>query len=224
MCIYCGTDKYRRIYKNHYGPIPKDVDGRTYEVHHIDGNHDNNDPNNLVAISIQEHYAIHESQQEYGACVLIAERLELSPEEKSALSTAYNNQRVENGTHPWVGGEHQIKLARQRIEAGTWHFTSEFAKTVQRELINNGTHHLLGGEVQRKTVRDGTHNMLGGEIQRKRVQNGTHHLLGTKHIDDMLANGTHASQIKKTCHYCNKTVSSNTYARWHGNNCRKKGN
>jgi len=42
MCIYCGTTKYRKIYEQHNGPIPKGMD-----IHHIDGNHANNDPNNL---------------------------------------------------------------------------------------------------------------------------------------------------------------------------------
>lgn len=52
MCMYCGTNKYRKIYVNHFGPIPKDITGRSYEIHHIDGNHLNNDPNNLKAVSI----------------------------------------------------------------------------------------------------------------------------------------------------------------------------
>jgi len=26
---------YRKIYEQHYGPIPVDSDGRTYEIHHI---------------------------------------------------------------------------------------------------------------------------------------------------------------------------------------------
>ena len=46
MNIYSETN-YRKIYEQHYGPIPKDTDGRSYEIHHIDGNHNNNDINNL---------------------------------------------------------------------------------------------------------------------------------------------------------------------------------
>ena len=38
---------YRKIYERHYGPIPKDSDGRTYEIHHVDGNHSNNKIENL---------------------------------------------------------------------------------------------------------------------------------------------------------------------------------
>ena len=38
---------YRTIYENHFGPIPKDSDGRSYEIHHIDGNNKNDDLKNL---------------------------------------------------------------------------------------------------------------------------------------------------------------------------------
>jgi N-acetylglutamate synthase/N-acetylornithine aminotransferase len=69
MCIYCNTTNYRKIYENHHGPILKDEEGRTYEIHHIDGDHSNNDPVNLTALTLQEHYNIHYSQGDYYACV-----------------------------------------------------------------------------------------------------------------------------------------------------------
>lgn len=33
---------YRRLYEQAHGPIPKDKQGRSYEIHHIDGNRKNN--------------------------------------------------------------------------------------------------------------------------------------------------------------------------------------
>lgn len=66
MCIYCGTTKYRKIYENHVGSIPKDESGRTYDIHHVDGNRENNDPINLIAVSILEHYDIHQTQGDHG--------------------------------------------------------------------------------------------------------------------------------------------------------------
>ena len=42
------------------------------EVHHIDGNHFNNDPDNLIALSKSEHAKIHSSwkaRDEYGKYV-----------------------------------------------------------------------------------------------------------------------------------------------------------
>lgn len=102
MCIYCGTKKYRKIYENHYGPIPKDEQGRKYEVHHIDGDKQNNHPNNLKCVSIQEHYAIHFSQGDWNACFMMADRMNLSPHEKSLLSSKAQRARVEQGTHHFL--------------------------------------------------------------------------------------------------------------------------
>ena len=62
MTIYTGKN-YRKIYKQYYGPIPKDEFGRRYDIHHIDGNHDNCDASNLKAVTIQEHYDIHYQQE-----------------------------------------------------------------------------------------------------------------------------------------------------------------
>ena len=66
MCIYSGND-YRKIYESHHGTIPRDAAGRTSEIHHIDCNHENNAIENLQCVSIQQHYDIHYSQEEWGA-------------------------------------------------------------------------------------------------------------------------------------------------------------
>ena len=58
---------YRQIWKNHYGPIPKDENGISYQIHHIDGNRSNNDINNLMCVSIKEHYEIHLRQRDFAA-------------------------------------------------------------------------------------------------------------------------------------------------------------
>ncbi len=45
---------YRKIYREHHGPIPKGC-----HIHHIDGDKTNNDPDNLVAIEPFKHWLIH---------------------------------------------------------------------------------------------------------------------------------------------------------------------
>lgn len=50
---------YRKIYKTFYGQIPKDSNGRSYDIHHIDGDKTNNSILNLVALSIQDHYDVY---------------------------------------------------------------------------------------------------------------------------------------------------------------------
>jgi hypothetical protein len=53
---------YRKIWSKVYGDIPKDELGRSYEIHHIDGDRNNNLIENLLCVSIQEHYEIHRNQ------------------------------------------------------------------------------------------------------------------------------------------------------------------
>jgi hypothetical protein len=77
---------YRKIYINHYGPIPKDAEGRAYHIHHIDGDRKNNDPKNLVALSLQEHYDVHYAQGDWAACRSLSSYMNISVEEKSRLA------------------------------------------------------------------------------------------------------------------------------------------
>jgi hypothetical protein len=66
---------YRSIWIKHNGPIPKDDKGRSYEIHHIDGNRKNNDISNLVCVSIEEHYKIHLDKKEYSSAALVHSRI-----------------------------------------------------------------------------------------------------------------------------------------------------
>jgi hypothetical protein len=74
----CGKTQW--IWKKNFGDIPKDNEGRSYEIHHLDGNHQNNNIDNLVCIPIAEHYQRHHERGDWGACVLIAKRMKMSPD------------------------------------------------------------------------------------------------------------------------------------------------
>lgn len=67
---------YRRIWESKFGKIPKDEQGRPYEIHHIDGDRSNNAIENLACVSIEEHYNIHLKQDDFAACLLIATRMD----------------------------------------------------------------------------------------------------------------------------------------------------
>lgn len=99
MCIYCGTKYYRKIYENHYGPIPKEQDGRSCQIHHIDGNQDNNLPSNLKCVTEKEHYDIHYSQGNWNACQIMSCRMKKPFSEISDLARKGANARVAAGTH-----------------------------------------------------------------------------------------------------------------------------
>lgn len=140
---------YRKIYEQHYGPIPKDDIGRSYEIHHIDGNHSNNQIENLLCVSIQEHYNIHLQQGDYNAASMIARRMhyELSSEELShiarlsvlkqkaenkhnlsnpELRKIYIKKQIENRTHPFFNRELQSKKGKKGAGASRNMRTSRF--------------------------------------------------------------------------------------------------
>lgn len=68
---------HRQIWKKHFGEIPKDEYGVSYEIHHIDGNNKNNSTDNLKCISLQEHFNIHYNQNDWYACKLIMQKLSI---------------------------------------------------------------------------------------------------------------------------------------------------
>jgi hypothetical protein len=104
---------YRKIWEGRHGKIPKDSNGRTYEIHHIDGNRNNNNIKNLICVSIEEHYNLHYNQKDYGACVLIAKRMNLPPDHLSEIQKGIKRPGVggtKKGTIPWNKGKKGYKL------------------------------------------------------------------------------------------------------------------
>ena len=171
MCIYCGTTNYRAIYESHYGPIPIEENGRTYHIHHINGNHSNNDPTNLKAVTIQDHYDIHYSQGDWVACHRLAAIMKYTPNEISELAKKNVREQLKNGKHPWQGGEHQKRVAKKLLENKTHHWLSEeHRKNVrQRELekVRNGTHCMLGSKMNKWLLEQGKHISQNKEFQEK---------------------------------------------------------
>lgn len=134
---------YRRIYEIHYGSIPKESDGRSYEIHHIDGDHSNNDPLNLKAVTIQEHYDIHYAQEDWYACLKIAAKMKLSPKELSAVARKNNKKMLDEGIHPLQKRSDGTSHVTDRIKNGTWHHSRRSDGTSHMsDRVKNGTHPL----------------------------------------------------------------------------------
>jgi hypothetical protein len=188
-----GTTKYRKIYEKYHGSIPKEPDGRTYEIHHIDGDHTNNHPSNLKAVTLQEHYDIHYEQEDFSACLLMSiQRMNKSPEEISELVRLQQRKRSELGIHQWQGD-------------------GSFQRQVQKTLVENGTHNLIGGEIQRQS-------------NQRRLKNGTHHLVGGHQQRQCVSEGKHPSKMKVSCLDCRTIASIANFKKWHDGKCveRKK--
>lgn len=104
---------YRKIWETTNGTIPKDEFGRSYEIHHKDGNRENNELENLICVTIQEHYDIHYKQGDYGACVMIAKRMDMPPEYLSEIPRGKKRPGiggVKKGTPAWNKGKSGYKL------------------------------------------------------------------------------------------------------------------
>ncbi len=122
---------YRKIYEEHFGEIPKDSTGRAYDIHHIDGDYNNNDISNLQAMSIQEHYKLHLAQGDWGAAWACAKRLTIDPADKSNLISKLNLSRAARGIH-W--SQTASKLRIHPFQDLT------FQKNLTRQSMSNGTH------------------------------------------------------------------------------------
>lgn len=208
MCIYCGTAKYRKIYESHFGPIPKDEYGRSYEIHHIDGNRNNNDLTNLKCVSVQEHYDIHYSQEDWMACYKIALKLRLSGDEISELARKQTLQQVSDGTHTWLKKSDGTSVGKaitdKRIKEGTHHFlNSEWHSLVNKKLVKEGRHNFLGSSHNKKLLETGKHPSQNTEI-RKRLSE-----IQKVYNKERVEKGEHSFQKLNsyvwTCNTCGKT-------------------
>lgn len=193
MDIY-STSNYRKIWEHFNSAIPKDEEGRSYEIHHIDGNHSNNHIDNLQCVSIQEHYDIHYSQGDYGACNRIGQRMDMSIEERSHLSSLCQKKRVENGSHHFLDGDWARERNMKMIREGTHIFSGP------TNPVYHKPNPFLGGEIQRKS-------------NKKRVQEGTHNFFDPNQNSNLM---------KVSCPHCGKTGQLRVMKRWHFDKCKSK--
>ena len=158
MSIYQRTKvNYRKLYKEFYGEIPKDEDGRSFEIHHKDGNSNNNSKENLIALSIQDHYNIHFEQGDFGACIKIATKMKLMPGELSKIVSLNNKKMVEEGRHPFMTDQFKVKR-------------SELSTDRAVALLEEGKHNFQNPKIMEKAKqsRERTNN--------NKLKNGIHHL------------------------------------------------
>ena len=240
MCIYCNTSKYRQIYENHYGPIPVDVSGRTFDIHHVDGNRKNNHPDNLVALSIQDHYDLHLKQEDWDACYAILIRMSATHEQLASMSQKAQLDRVRNKTHHFLDPVFK-KANSQRLKELASKSEHPFQtnkvrnKTKQRiaQQFEDGNHPFQkldlsaqGTKSNLKRLENSTHPFkrpgLSANINKQRVTSGTHNFLGGQLQRDRVADGTHNFLIKVECPYCSKIGSKNNMMRYHFDKCPQK--
>jgi hypothetical protein len=201
-----SMSNYRKIYEKHYGPIPKDRFGRSYEIHHIDGNHSNNNINNLKLVTIEEHYQIHYEQKDYGACLRMSHRMKLLPTVISELSSNCQNQLVKNGNHHWLGPTHNQYL----VETGQHPFLDkEAARQRNLKRVASGSHNFIGStNPVHKLIAEQQHHFQTANPSTQRIKDNSHHFLKN-----------HPNKIQAICPHCGKTGGAVNMRRYHFENC-----
>lgn len=212
MANYTRDYSYRNIWIKNFGPIPKDELGRSYEIHHIDGNNKNNELDNLRCVSLQEHYDIHFAQGDWYACLRISAKLKMTGSEISELARKNALNRVKKGTHHFVGGDWQRYYFRKPE-------MREHFRKIALMKISEGTHNMCNGMLANKSnlkrLANGTHNFLGNNNPNsRRLQEGTHN------FQQQLKDGSHPKDVVRTCPHCNLTGKGGSMLRWHFDNCK----
>lgn len=94
---------YRKIWEQHNNcKIPEGC-----EIHHLDGDHYNNHPSNLLCVSIEEHLEIHKNQEDWGAVQAILMRMTNMDGIREAASKSQRKL--------WEDGNHNFqKMTKER--------------------------------------------------------------------------------------------------------------
>ena len=223
MCTYCTTTNYRKIYENHNGLIPKEVNGRTYEIHHIDGNHSNNSPSNLIAVTIQEHYEIHYNQHDWNACKMIKLRMDFTIDEIRELGRKGSIGKV--SAIDQLGNTIKVSVGDPRLASGELSGVTK-GKAMMRDEYGNimsvdkNDPRILSGELVGITkglvvVKDKKGNIRQVSVNDHRIISGE--LVYLRH-------GMSPSWFgrRKQCEYCFESFDLGNYTKSHGEKCPAK--
>jgi hypothetical protein len=129
---------YRAIWKKHFGEIPVDENGQTYEIHHIDRNRNNNSIENLMCISKEEHIKIHFEAGEFAAAYAILKRKkgvskkDFSGWNHSDLTKKKISESLKGSKNPMYG-----KKRPDRVGNGFWKGKKQPKEMVEKRRLKN---------------------------------------------------------------------------------------
>lgn len=218
---------YRKIYEEHYGPIPTDQYGNTYHIHHINGDCTDNQIENLIALSVENHYKLHLEQGDYGAAAILANELGINSSELRRQAVA---KQLAEGRHSSQRAESIAKhkeTKRKRFESGDNPYATPKFKQQQSERRTALNLALAAQNMHPSQSADFKKNMSkrikaaaeAGSLYSQSPE-GKQDL--KKRTSEMVANGTHASQRVYNCPYCGKIGKGNPMLRYHMDACKYK--
>jgi len=154
---------YRKIWEEYnQTSIP---DG--YEIHHIDGNNTNNDPANLLCVSIEDHLQIHKRQEDWGAVQAILARMANREGIKEAARKA-QIKRLEENRHNF-----QLMKPERRTEISK--------KTLSKRLEKDGVAFLgiKDSKINAKNAGKAAAEKKAGFLNTQSENHGSKHVKGT---------------------------------------------
>ena len=202
---------YRKIWENKFGPIPVDSNGMSYEIHHIDGNRNNNDISNLICVTIEEHLKLHQTQKEWGACNAIVRRMKLSKTELSSLNSYYSKLA-------WQDPEYRnMQTARQKKLWENEEYVKKFHSAALKsnlDRLTNKTHQFFDPAVRKNN------NESRLKTFARLTQEGNHNFQSeqAKQLSSEMAK--QRNNIAYVCPHCNKKGGGPVMKRHHFNNCK----
>jgi len=239
---------YRKIWKDAKGPIPKDTFGRSYEIHHINGDHWDNRLENLQCVSIDEHYQIHLSQGDYQAAAAIAKRIRISPEKQKQLDHLAGKQayKLKKGFHAFSPEEkaiHSRKGAQSNRGKLWWNdgTSNRRSPTCPGEGWINGKIPCGSGPKVGSKIgvfwNNGCANVrseespgpdwvrgrfLNDEQRKRRSEIAARRVVTQTHKDSITHKLKGRTQAKVQCPHCNRSGGAGPMSRFHFDNCKNR--
>jgi hypothetical protein len=192
---------YRKIWEDANGSIPKDEIGRSYDIHHIDGNRRNNHISNLVAVSRREHYEIHKKQGDWHACLLLQKDLYITEEEFKEIKAL--SSQLRKGIK--LSKEHRLKLSEAKKGKPSNSKGKKRSIETRKRITESRT-----GE---KNWRLGTKHSENTIKKMKKPKSESGRL--------NIKNGAQNRPVI-ACPYCKISGQYNAMQRWHFDNCKNK--
>lgn len=123
---------YRKIFEEYYGiKIPKD-----YHIHHIDGNRNNNNPENLQMLSPEEHFKVHLDQNDpvckHGKFISGASDAgKIGGKSRSDRKRKASANNLKINRRPDLGGKSSVE---SRKKQKTFFFSEEYQDSLHKKM------------------------------------------------------------------------------------------
>jgi hypothetical protein len=240
---------YRKIWMDHFGEIPIDSDGRTYDIHHIDGNKNNNQIQNLIAVSIKEHFDIHHKQGDFEACKAISLRMQnfnfkgysqsektkrkiseakkgkpCSEEHKRKLSDAHKGKILSKETKQKMSDFRRGKPSGNKGKNHSEEHKRKMSERMKGNQYSTGKKHSEEAKQKMSDARKG--KIFSKETKQKMSESkkGNQNWIGKKHSEETKQKMREVLKGKPLpkikCPYCNKEGGGSLMKRYHFSNCK----